>query len=723
MSATAGNVLRSRAASELLLTAALPGADTTLVSAVPTTAARNAAKPFTVSRVLARRLALPALFVVAAAYHAWQSLGHVTPMVFDDELLYGKLSQSIAAGHGLSIRGEPFFFPAPLGPLVQSPVWLLSSMTDAYTAAKILNAAVMSAAVFPAYWLARRIVRPSFALLTAAAAVATPAMVYHAFLMSEALAYPVFLLTVAVLAKALAEPSRRMAIAVPAVCLIAIATRVQFLILPLVYVAAVALCGRGNYRRHALPAALGSLLVGALLFIPGALGTYGGATHLRPSLGPLAHWVLVNGTLFPYALGLAVVPGAILGLGYMIVKPRNKFDRATATLTVGCLVLFIGQAALVSTAEAHRPLERYLFYCTPLVFLAFFSYVERGAPRRFMYVALGLVGALALSRFQLTGLTGTTAYFFDGITLTGFARVAFLMGLTNAALLYALIPLALALLAWALPLRKRGVPELFASLAIGLSLAAGVGVYATDSLATSWAARTFGSKQMDWLDRSNLGPARQLILPRSNIFARASLETWNRNFSGVVVLATDAPDRLPEAVARIRTDGTLEIDGAVAGAQTLVANIAGSSIDLEGKVVARPRIDLVAYRIPAGAHVRSLTWGLEPDRWMGTELRFRAWPGSASTTGRYEITLALPKDKLPRTGELMLGGKRLRKLHFVPGQTLHLTIPAGGSPTENLSLSIGVPETPLDGRVLGLKVVELRYVTGKRTFDALHRSG
>jgi len=261
-------------------------------------------------------------------------------------------------------------------------------------------------------------------------------------------------------------------------------------------------------------------------------------------LGPLAHWVLVNGTLFPYALGLAVVPGAILGLGYMIVKPRNKFDRATATLTVGCLVLFIGQAALVSTAEAHRPLERYLFYCTPLVFLAFFSYVERGAPRRFMYVALGLVGALALSRFQLTGLTGTTAYFFDGITLTGFARVAFLMGLTNAALLYALIPLALALLAWALPLRKRGVPELFASLAIGLSLAAGVGVYATDSLATSWAARTFGSKQMDWLDRSNLGPARQLILPRSNIFARASLETWNRNFSGVVVLATDAPDRL-----------------------------------------------------------------------------------------------------------------------------------------------------------------------------------
>jgi hypothetical protein len=552
--------------------------------------------------------------------------------------------------------------------------------------------------------------------------VATPAMVYHAFLMSEALAYPVFLLTVAVLVKALAEPSRRMAIAVPSVCLVAVATRVQFLILPVLYVAAAALCGRGAYRRHLLPAGLGALLVGALLFIPGALGTYGGATHLRPSVGPLAHWVLVNGTLFPYSIGLAVVPGALLGLGYMLAKPRNRFERATAALTVGCLVLFVGQAALVSTAEAHRPLERYLFYCTPLVFLAFFAYVERGAPRRFMYVAIGLVGALALSRFQLTGLTGTTAYFFDGITLTGFARVAYLIGLTNAALLYAVVPLGLALLAWALPLRKRGVPELFASLAIGLSLAAGVGVYATDSLATGWAARTFGSKHMDWLDRSGLGPARQLALPNSNIFARASLETWNRTFSGVVVLATAAPDRLPEAVARIRPDGTLEIDGVVARAQTLVANIAGTSIDVEGKVVARPRTDLVAYRIPNGAHVRSLTWGMAPDRWMGTQLRFRAWPGVGSARGRYEVTLALPKDKLPRKGELTLGGRPLRKLHFVPGQTVHLSIPAAGSPTDALGIRIDVPETPLDGRVLGLKVVELRYVTSARTFDALRRS-
>ena len=101
-----------------------------------------------------------------------RSRGHATPTIFNDELLYAKLSQSLAAGHGLAIRGEQFFFPAPLASVVLAPVWWLHSMTDAYAAAKLLNAALMSAAAFPAYWLARRIVRPSFALLTALATVA-----------------------------------------------------------------------------------------------------------------------------------------------------------------------------------------------------------------------------------------------------------------------------------------------------------------------------------------------------------------------------------------------------------------------------------------------------------------------------------------------------------------------------------------------------------------------
>src|SRR5919106_5030771 len=203
------------------------------MSAVP---AQHAVESVAVPRALARRAALPLVFVVATVYHFLQSRGHATPTVFNDELLYAKLSQAIAAGHGLAIRGEHFFFPAPLAPLVQAPAWLLGSMTDAYTAAKLLNAVVMSSAVFPAYWIARRFVRPSFALLTAAAAVATPAMVYHGYLMSEALAYPVFVGATALILRGVEKPS----LLVPLACAFAIATRVQFLVLPLAYFAAVA---------------------------------------------------------------------------------------------------------------------------------------------------------------------------------------------------------------------------------------------------------------------------------------------------------------------------------------------------------------------------------------------------------------------------------------------------------------------------------------------------
>jgi len=117
------------------------------MSAVSTTPARTEVRAV----ALPRLLALPFLFVAATAYHFLQSRGHATPTVFNDELLYAKLSQSLAAGHGLAIRGEHFFFPAPLAPLVQAPAWLLGSMTDAYAVAKFINAAVMSAAVFPAY--------------------------------------------------------------------------------------------------------------------------------------------------------------------------------------------------------------------------------------------------------------------------------------------------------------------------------------------------------------------------------------------------------------------------------------------------------------------------------------------------------------------------------------------------------------------------------------------
>ena len=631
-------------------------------------------------RVVSRTLALPFLFLTATVYHFLQSRGHATPTVFNDELLYSKLSQSIAAGHGLSIRGEHFFFPAPLAPLVQSPAWLLSSMTDAYAAAKLLNAAIMSAAVFPAFWLARRVVRPSYALVVAAATVATPGMLYNGYLMSEALAYPVFLFAVLVLVRAVEKPT----IVVPFVCALAIATRVQFIVLPLAYLAAVAVCERGRYRRHLLPAGLTALLVAVLVGIPGALGQYGEATHIGHDPGAIAHWALTTGSLLPFSLGLAVVPGALFGLAVLRRTPIG-------VISIACTVLFLGQAALIAAGEAHRPLERYVFYLTPLVFLAFFAYVERGAPWRRAYVLFTLAGAVALSLVSFPGLTGTAGFFFDSFTLTGFARASFYLGLTNASLLYSLAPLALG----ALALAARRFPYVVAAVAIAIGLATGAAAYATDRLATGFAARTFNAQPADWLDRSQLGPATYLVLPGADYFVGTSLESWNRDVHHVAVLQAQPPDPFPTTVARVDRAGDLDLGVAT---RTLVVNVSGSSLGLDGQVVARPRSGLVAYRLPAHPHVRWLADGLAPDRWMSSKLRYQAWPVRA---GRYELTLSVPKGMAAR--RVWIGKRELR----VGSTPKRLSVPTDGRP---LIVQVKVPNAPLGARALGVRVFGLRFV-------------
>jgi len=670
------------------------------MSAVPTTAARPAVRVSFAA--LARRASLPCLFVVACAYQFLQARGHATPTVFNDELLYAKLSQAFAAGHWLEIRGAHYAFPAPVAPLVQAPAWMFGSMTDGYAAAKLLNAVVMSSAVFPAYWLARGLVRRSFALLVAAGTVATPAMLYHAYLMSEAVAYPVFVLAVAVLVRGAVAPSRAFALAVPAVCVIAVATRVQFIVLPLAYVAAVAVCGRGRYRVYGVPLAVLGALGGALLLVPGALGSYGEAGRYRPPVGVLAHWTLTNLSLLPFSLGLAIVPGALLGLAFALLRPRSVGERAFAVTATAIAVLFVAQAAFVSAGEAHRPLERYLFYLTPLAFLAFFLYVERGAPRRVVHLGVAGVIGIVLSQVSLPGLTGTAAFFFDSVTESAYAREAARIGIGNGSLLFALAPVALAALAVALPLRRPAAAAALAVVAIGVQVASGAAVAGTDHLVTGWATRTFGSTPPNWLDRSGLGHATYLVLPDANPFLGSDLESWNRSIRRLAVLEAPAPDPFPREVARVRPNGMLELDGAPAAAQLVVTNTFGSQIGLDGHIVARPRDGLVAYQLARGAHVRWLARGLAPDGWTGRRLVYRVWP---SRPGTYRFELSLPRGNPARAIEVQAGTPFVRTIVVRPGRVRRLSATGPGP----LRLYVHVPPGPVGARTFGVRVVKLSF--------------
>src|SRR5687767_14122327 len=131
-------------------------------------------------------MALGAVFAVGALYHWLQSLGHVTPAVFTDELLFSELARGFVAGDAFVVRDLPLFFPAFVPALLQAPAWLAGSTPLAYELAKAINTLLMCSAALPAYWLARFLVRPVYALVVSVGTVAGSWMIYHGYLTSEA---------------------------------------------------------------------------------------------------------------------------------------------------------------------------------------------------------------------------------------------------------------------------------------------------------------------------------------------------------------------------------------------------------------------------------------------------------------------------------------------------------------------------------------------------------
>jgi hypothetical protein len=615
-------------------------------------------------------LALAGIYAAAFAYHLFQSFGHVTPSVFGDELLYSKLAQSVAAGHGFLLRGEAVDFPARLAVLVQAPAWLASSLASGYVLAKALNVAVMSAAVFPAYALARRLARPSYALLAAAITVAGPVLVYAPYLMSEALAYPVFLLALATMVRAFDRPSRWMEAAVVAVSVAAVLTRVQFVVVPVAYLAVVVL--RRGFRRHALSTG-GLLALAAVPLLTGGalLGAYGGAATL--SFDPVAvlRWSALTAALLPFAAGWLIIPGALLGLALLCVRPRDEADAAFGILAVASIVLVLAEVGLIGAGEAGRSLERYAIYLVPLAAVAFFAYAERGAPWRRAYAGLALAGGATAWLLDFPVRAGTS-FSFDTVTYSVYAQTAAWLGEANAATIFAGVPFLGGIVLALLPLRRQVVPGVAAA-TIALLLVGGAAAYAGDHSMTRGALALRAGDPPDWLDRSGLGSADYLELPGGSAHYGWLLESWNRGVRSPIELGVPS-DGYATRHARIDRTGRLLVDGRPERAGTLVVNDYGTALDIDGSVVASPVYGLTAYRVPAGARVRSLATGIGPDRWAEAVVHVKAWP---SNRGVFRVVLSLPTSLSARNVTLRSGSES-RRVSLGPGESRVVHIPAEG---------------------------------------------
>jgi hypothetical protein len=673
------------------------------------------------------KAALAAVYAVAFVYHWLQSRSHVSPAVFGDELLYSKLAQSLASGDGFSLRGEQVFFPAPLAVVVQAPAWLIDSVPDAYAMVKALNTAIMSAAALPAYWLARRVARPSFALVAAAAAVAGPPMLYGPYLMSEALAYPIFLLAVATMLRAIERPSRRWEVAVVGISAAAVLTRMQFVVLPVAYLlaapAAGLLCGdslRGAFGRHRVSLGGLALLVAVPALTGGVLlGTYMGAAGLDYAPGRVLSWTGFTAALLPFAAGFLVVPGAVLGIAVSLARPRARIDAGFGALVLATVALILLEAGFIAAGEAERALERYTIYLVPLAFVAFFAYAERGAPARRVYVALALAGAATAWLMPFPARAGTI-FTFDTPTFSVYAQLARWWGHANAATIFAAVPLLGGLAIAFVGLRRAAAAIGVGVAAVVVLVAAGIPAYAGDHELTRGTLKFRAGSPPDWLDRSGLGRADYVQLPGGSAHYGWLLETWNRDFGRAIRLGSPTGDGYATQTARIAPDGRILVEGRPLQGGVLVFNDYATQLELDGTVVARPLDGLTAVRVPPGARARSLATGVMFDGWAPGVARYQVWPRVRSARGLYRVRLELPAGTESRKAMLAVDGGARRTVELRPGAAQTVEIPVVGNPVPVLRIEVDrshvIDAGTANARLVGARISGFSYIAqGART--------
>ena len=335
------------------------------------------------------RAGIAALYLAAVVVYA--VLGHrmPVPMVSPDEYTYGHIAQSLAHGDGVSWRGNPVALRSILYMVAIAPSWVVGSTVSGYAIAKIVGAALVCSVVFPSWLLARRLVGPGLALLTAALVVAGPSLILAGEILTENLAYPLATWALIATVLALREPGSRWVWAALGFALLAAGARAQLIVLvPIVALAVLAEAARhGSGWRAAIAAhrtllvAAGGLSAAGLLAVLVAGSTALGAYADLKLGSPLSEIAKDAGhQLVGLVTSAAIVPAIVV----LAVSVRRAGWRDPALGPV-LAVLWPATAVLVAESAVAAAgygtawhIERYVVYLLPLAFIVTVAALARG---------------------------------------------------------------------------------------------------------------------------------------------------------------------------------------------------------------------------------------------------------------------------------------------------------------------------------------------------------
>jgi len=598
----------------------------------------------------ARVVAVPARLVLAGivaasfAVRFVMALGHTTPLYFPDEYIYSAIARSLAEHGRPMIRGHAAHFPAMIEPLLAAPFWLTHDPELAYRLTQAENALAMSLAAIPVYLLMRRLGAGAWAALAAAAlTVASPDLFFSSFVLADAIAYPLVLGAVYLGVCALSNPTRGAQLGFAALAVLATFTRIQYVFLPLVFVAAALVVERGSLRAVWRRFRFSVLLYSAPLAFAAALGPrrllgyYSGVADLHVRPGAIVHWLGTDSMLLAYAAGFALVPGALAGLAFALWRPRSREESGLAALSVGLLLGLFAEAALYATNGSDRFQERYLMILLPLVFPAFWLWLRRGRPAA-RAVALVALALLVLSmRVPLSGYTISDAKQ-DSPFLLGIFRLEKAVGIGDGSLFVALVAAALACVAAAAAFRSR-----FAHVAVAATLlascAVSVAAVSFDQHVVRTVRATYLPPDARWIDHAGLGPA-TLIQTPATPHARAHEQLfWNRSLERMLFLdEASRVDAFDSPRVRVAPDGRIVSGRRTVRGPLVISNFAVRA-RLVGAVAVARGADYELWRPLGTPRMAMFVGGLYHDDWLANAGHITLWP---ARDGRVEGTFRLP---------------------------------------------------------------------------------
>jgi len=631
--------------------------------------------------------ALGLLFAGFATLYGWQAWRHGTPIIFTDELELTQLSRSIAETGHAARRGEPYSFTS-LVTYLWAPFWWIDDVKTAYTAIKLANVAIMTSALFPAYFLARLVASRPAALFAAAGTAAIPALSYSPLLLEEPLAYPWAALSLFLTTKAIVARTRGWLAAAAVVAATGPLVRGQLGVLVAAFVLAVLfMAATGTRARRELRrwsrwdwAGVAMLALGALIVVNATLSSATQSWEIPTRLykGRIFDLGFQAGAHFAIGLGLLpVVAGLAVLLSFR--EARSPERRAFASVGWAALVgfsVYTGiKAAFLSTKFATLVEERNLIYLAPVLFAATAIWLDR--PRLRLTPAVAAIGFVA---FLLVWKPYQLGYGYfeapgNGIPALMNRRFIWDGGTIRAVMIGCLAFCAVAVL---LPVAgnalRRPLSETWVAAAGGMLAVLPLVVVAWCLTGEIYTASGFrhGANQLvgnlpkplSWVDEATDGASATFI--GQKITAGDALginldEFWNRSLTQIWSLDGTAP-----GPGRVQTPDLVKPDGTHFPEPGTEYVVAANGIQLAAPVVAsKPGLRL--YRTGGKLRVSETREKVYPDGWIGDE---GGWSRFATPGGR-PGTVVVSVSRAGFCGDAPVGHVTVRLGRLVIGPDRH----------------------------------------------------